>query len=956
MNGKFFLLLIAAIMILISPVFAQVELKTGSIYGLVIDEQEAPLPGVLIKLESDVTTAQTATTGSNGSFRFANLPPATYSALFSLQGFTEIKQENIGVHTGSQVELRIILKVSLIEELVVVGEIPPLDSKKTGSFEVYSREYLGNVPTAHDPWSLIDQTAGIDTNRYEITQQGKQAAFTARGARPGGTFVYDGIDLTDPIALGFSSTYFDYEALGEVQINTTGGISINMVTKRPGNRWAADASTYYSSDSLQASNTPDELVAMGLEDKSSRMDEITEYGFDLGGPLLKDKLFVWGAYRKYNLDVFTITNLPDSTELEDFNLKSNVTWSQEHESQFNYFLGTKSKFGFGFNPAIQAPETLWDQQNSDTLLPGVWSGQHTWTPSDHTIVTARYAYVGLGFKVVPRGGRDVPVILLQSIPRVENTWIFSNPNDRPTHDISVDINHFKEGWAGGDHEFKFGFNYRTVTFHTFSSYGNGILMSDYYQTVPGGPLTSGYLYAQHDSDGNGKTDHMNFLIQDTFRTQRLTLTMGLNFERSTGKNLPSTIRGVPGFETYVPAFDYPGGDPGIVFHTLSPQIGATYDLTGDGKTLIRGSFGRTYDVFTSDLATYSNPAYTANGAIFAYTNNNDDRTITPDEAVFLGYYGGLNNGIFDLNAFLAKTLYDKNLHPGWANEFILGFEREVISGLSLAVTYTHRNYRNQVKDLPVGISADDYVQRGTFTATTPLGNFSVPYFGLTSRQDGTRILTNLDGYKQSYDGVDIVARKRMNQNFMLNGSFTLQRERAHYEGGNSLGETGRAVGSAGALFPFDPGLTPFLEGQPYLVSPQFGLYSEWQFILSGIYQLPWDLNVGGSLKYRQGYPYVLVGRVPDPSFVAYYGTALHLILLEPYGSRRYDNLFMLDLQFEKAFDVGEFGRIALSASVFNVTNENTVLYRNNVLKTSTFNQIQEHLVPRIWRLGIRYSF
>jgi hypothetical protein len=955
MNCRRLWLLILIILATTLTVSAQVELKTGSIYGKVMDEKGSPLPGVLIALESDAQPDQTATSGSNGSFRFANLTPGDYTSTFSLQGFMEVKQENIQIHTGSQVELSIVMKESLTEEVVVVAGVPPLDTKKSGNFEVYSQEYLQKAPTAHDPWSLIDQTPGVDTNRYQITQQGRQASFTARGARPGGTFAYDGTDLSDPIAVGASSTYYDFDALEEIQINTTGGISINMVTKRAGNRWAANASYYYSSDSLQASNTPGELVALGLEDKSNRMDEVTEYGFDVGGPLVKDKLFVWGAYRKYDLNIFTITNLPDSTQLKDFNFKTNLNWNSSHESQFNYFLGTKDKSGFGFNPAIQAPETLWDQEKSSTILPGVWSGQHTWIPNDHLMLTARYAYVGLGFQIVSRGGTDVPVILLSSIPRIENTWLSSNPNDRPTHDVSVDLNYFKEGWVGGDHEFKFGFNYRTVEFHTFSSYGNGVFISDSTQTVPGGPLTSGYLYAEHGYDRKGRTDHVNFLVNDTFRAQKLTLNLGLRFDHSTGKNLPSSIGAVPGFESVVPAFDYPGGDPGIVFNTFSPQIGATYDLTGDGKTLIRGNYGRTHDIFTSELASYSNPAYTANGAIFSFINGNSDRTITPDEVNFLGYYGEIKQGVFDLDAYLAKNLYDKDLHPGYFDEFILGVEREIISNLSVAVTYTHRNYRDHIKELPFGVTADDYVPRGTFNATTPLGTFSVPYFGLTSRQNGTRILSNLDGYKQDYDGVDFAVRKRMSQSFLLNSSFTLQRERAHYEGGNALGETGRSVGAAGALFPFDPGLTPFLEGQPYLIST-LGLYSEWQLKVGGVYQLPWNLSVGGSLKYRQGYPYVLIGRVLDPSFSAYFGTAWHLLLVEPYGSRRYDNVFMLDLQFEKSLDMAQAGQLALLASVFNVTNENTVIQRQNLLTTSTFNRIEEHLVPRIWRLGLRYSF
>jgi len=162
------------------------------------------------------------------------------------------------------------------------------------------------------------------------------------------------------------------------------------------------------------------------------------------------------------------------------------------------------------------------------------------------------------------------------------------------------------------------------------------------------------------------------------------------------------------------------------------------------------------------------------------------------------------------------------------------------------------------------------------------------------------------------------------------------------------------VATGGVYFPFDPTNVPFSDGRPYTF---FDLYSEWNFKLNGIYLLPWNITIGGSLGYRQGYPYVLAGTIcDDRSLLEFAGTDRHLILLEPLGSRRYDNFFTLDLQFAKAFDVGEYGRMTLVADLFNVTNENTVLNRNNSVIARDFNVIQNHLTPRALRLGVRYSY
>lgn len=955
------------------PVLAQVATKTGSIYGKVVDDKGAPLPGVGITLESTVIPTQTATTGPAGGFRFANLPPAMYSVNFAIEGFTEVRQEDIRVSTGAGVQLQITLKPSLSEEFTVIGETPVVDTKKTGTSQSFSREYLDDVPSARDPWTILDQTTGVDSDRYNVagSESGQQASFVARGGSDDNTiFNYDGVNATDPGAMGASPTYFDFDAFEELAISTggndasvpTGGVVVNIVTKRAGNKWEGDGSFFFAGDSLQGDNTPDELKAIGA--KSNRLDEVKDYGFDIGGPLVKDKLFVWGAYRKNDIGLITTANTADKTELQDFNLKSNMNWNAANESQFGYFKGEKTKSGrAAISIAIQAPETLWDQTGTDTILPGIWTGQHAWIPNDHTIITARYGYIGLGFTLVPPGGKDIPMVYLSSIPRYEDTIFYVKPIDRPAHDIVVDGNYFKENLLGGDHELKFGFEYKTAKLHTFSSYGNGVFIVDYNQTVPGGPLTSGILYAQHYIDGHTKLDRQSFYATDTFRKDRLTLNLGFRFDHQTGSNLESTIPGVPGFESIVGAFNFAGNDPGITFNNISPRFGATYDLTGDGKTIIRGNFARYYDALNNAFITFANPTFVYNGAILPWTNLNGDRTITPNEITGgPTYYGGLNGPNFDQAAFDASHLVDPNLKNSNNLEYILGFERQVSTDISVSATYTHRNYRDTTVIVPNGVTAADFVPGGAFTANTVLGNFTVPYFVYGGSDNGDQIITNADGYQSKYDGVDLAMRKRMSNNFMVNAGFTLQKQKAHYDGNSALAFYIGDGGLSGQTFPFDPTNLQFLNDQPYAFAPggsgKSGVYpySEWELKLSGVYQLPWDLSVGAFGRYQQGYPYVLFASIRDGSLAPSLGTTSHLIMVEPFGSRRFDNIFSLDLQFEKGFDFGNYGRLAVSANLFNVTNTNTVIRRLRSVTSASLNRIDELISPRALRLGVRYSF
>src|SRR6187549_2080767 len=274
MRNKVLLALVVGVLAFTIPVFSQVATKTGSVYGKVIDDKGAPLPGVSITLESNVIPAQTASSGPSGGFRFANLPPGVYSVNFSIEGFTEVRQEEVRVSTGSQVQLEISLKPSLSEEFTVIGETPVVDTKKTGNSQNFGRDYLEDVPSARDPWTIIDQTTGIDTDRYNVagSESGQQSAFIARGGSDDQTtWNYDGVNATDPSALGASPTYFDFDAFEELAISTggndvsvpTGGVTVNIVTKRAGNKWEGNGSFFFVNDSLQGDNTPDELAAIG---------------------------------------------------------------------------------------------------------------------------------------------------------------------------------------------------------------------------------------------------------------------------------------------------------------------------------------------------------------------------------------------------------------------------------------------------------------------------------------------------------------------------------------------------------------------------------------------------------------------------------------------------------------------------------------------------------------------
>ena len=159
------------------------------------------------------------------------------------------------------------------------------------------------MPTARDPWSLLSQAPGVLVDRVNVggNESGQQSNFIGVGS--GGrdnTFAVDGVILTDMNAVGGSATYFDFGAFEEVQFTVssadvtvqTSGVTINQVTKRGTNEWRGNARYLDTDGSLQAKPK--------LED-GNKIDKVEEYGADIGGPLIKDHLWIWGAYGVSNI-------------------------------------------------------------------------------------------------------------------------------------------------------------------------------------------------------------------------------------------------------------------------------------------------------------------------------------------------------------------------------------------------------------------------------------------------------------------------------------------------------------------------------------------------------------------------------------------------------------------------------------------------------------------------------
>ena len=160
--------------------------------------------------------------------------------------------------------------MSTVQETVTVtGESPIVDTKQTGTKQTFTLEQLQSVPSARDPWVILQQTAGIAMDRENIggNMSGQQSNYVSRGANPtNNKWSLDGVDITDMSATGASPTYYDFDAFQEMTINTggvdvtqqTGGVGINLVTKSGSDTFRGSGRYYNTNDKFESNNITDE--------------------------------------------------------------------------------------------------------------------------------------------------------------------------------------------------------------------------------------------------------------------------------------------------------------------------------------------------------------------------------------------------------------------------------------------------------------------------------------------------------------------------------------------------------------------------------------------------------------------------------------------------------------------------------------------------------------------------
>ncbi len=635
-------LVIALALVLGLAPFVVAQTNKGNIYGAVTDTSGGVMPGASVTITGEFGT-NTTISDDTGKFRFLNMDHGNYTITVELSGFATQARE-IVLGSGINVDLNFAMNISGVEETITVtAETPVVDIRKTGTDETIQKDELEKVPSSRDPWALLRTVAGVQLDRVNVagSESGQQSGYQGAGAvADNNTWNIDGVPITDMAAVGASPGYYTYDTFDEINISTggsditaaTGGVHMNMVTKRGSNTPHGSFNFNWADDSLQSSNLPDELVGdsrLQGNDKADHVNNITDYSVDIGGPIWKDHMWGYFSYGKNQIDIIRLTQSPDQTTLKNMTAKWNYQVTEKDSVSYFFFLPSKIKVGrpTGTEGLVDTDEHLRDQGNAFPGQPhgfnkGEWN--RIWNTS--IISNIKFAVFNTGFTLATRApGVDEIVDFVRA---ETDGGAVDARFERPQTTLRGDVSWFASGW-GGSHEIKFGAGWKRAEADSINTTAGNKTQA----RINNAPDISQARFYR-DSFSGVQADYYHFYIGDVYTRDRLTVTFAGRFDHQKGINKVASVDGNPLIPDLLPGLNFGGGGQGINWNNFSPRIGMTYALDADFKTVLRASFNRYHGQLPTGLTSQDNPLGGRAYLQYNWVDANSDRVIQLPEVDF----------------------------------------------------------------------------------------------------------------------------------------------------------------------------------------------------------------------------------------------------------------------------------------------------------------------------------
>jgi hypothetical protein len=1057
--------LVLGLALLSVPVLKAQSVLEGKITGTVTDEKGESLPGVSVEIvgPSIMGTRATVTSGK-GSFVFLDVPPGKMTMTVSLTGFKTWVQENLILGAGSTLEINPVLEPGAIEEQITVLAASPIVDVKTSTVDSrLDSELLAKLPTSRDAfYDLSLTTPGM----FDVGSSGSwlPSPTAYGGSSMENVFLVNGVNTTNPRGAAFGSLVkVNYNAVEEVRVVALGsraeygsfsGAAIDVLTKSGSNTLHGNVAYYtelrggffkpnYPETQVGGSNVPlsgqyDWLFYLAGDRLAGQTLKNWEGNFTIGGPIIKDKLWFYGAF-----DYLRSAQLPVNWSLQntylgryaDLKLSAEPFAKARTWVSYHFEANRGDGWSWGSEPGWDTTMTYGQKNVNNTL-----SAQFQLLPSSTTILTAKY--LGFWTDDKPFIPEDRPansgfINWWKWGPSygVQGAFPYVEAQKSTRQTIQADVSSYVEDFLG-EHDIKFGVqytkgrgnwmggyfqNYANFTYPLggwwgyYSGLGYAIwaLQTQTWYNYGGFGFDDGLLFYNRQEHLNPfltvrTADSLGLFVDDQWSpTKRLTFNLGFRFDRMTTKygegkvfaylTQPSDIND-PSLEVLRTR---QGSSNIFDFKTISPRLGITYQLTNDGKTVVRANYGRYYMPLAVEFLRRFGPDMPfvdrhwqvygvpwdqvdldGNGYVDStgVSGVNELREAVRLLAPMLNSYdnGMLYEDISSDDYSWTLNVAD-NVKDTYTDQFSFNVERELMKNFSLSATYIYKHAANLFVNVPINTQTGQEWQYERFPFNPAFGDpvdlYSIVLQdyngdGVTDDND-IAFLGTLNDFRvenmQSYNytvGGELVKPQRTYQalQFVLNKRYS-----ERWQGLASLVYSWSNGTAQRTQRQNDNMMGPMITDDTWMASLNYIINNmdgrlpfvpTWEVKASGSYTIPYvEMDLGLRFRFHTGRP---LWRLESyPGHTQWGGPENSIIGVG--GGRIVDSttpyilpsLSIFDVRAEKAIRFGNYGSLHVVLDVFNLFNAADVVQAEY---SGLWGRITGISDARRFRLSFMYQF
>jgi hypothetical protein len=874
---------------------------TGGIEGTVTDANEAPLPGASVDLKSpSLQGPRSAVTNAAGRFRFPVIPPGTYTVTCSLSGFKKVERNGVKVNLDATATVLIRMEISVTQEIVVSGEAPVVDTNDAANGINIRQDVVQKLPLGRNYAQAVEINPGVGMDSGDT--QGRAMAFSIYGATSiENQYLVDGVNTTNVIR-GFQGKAISSEFVEEVQIKAGGyeaeygramGGIINVVTKSGGNDFHGDGFGYFNAKSLTAARKGTAETDQNYTGPPNGVDtsqaNVQDFGADIGGYAIKDRLWFFGAYNRVNSNVDQLTlagtglpnagqNFPITYHADLFSGKLTARPTDSTTIVGTIFGDPETRTGAlrnftSDNPLSQdgtrkigatdfavgitqlvGTSGLFDVRYSRHQDRYIVTGDGASIPAvyDYTQSLSNPTASG-GFGSI-RGFRDNNQSKRDAI-KGSGTLFFGPHEVKGGIDFENNLTQSTDAYSGGAELLKYACNTQVCT---GANAGNAFYYGHLFYTLSTDKTQLQNSFLPSGNTVSPRVYRTGAFLQDGWKPfANLSIHVGLRYDQE-------DVRQYDGTKIYnsqvVDASGkviQQGGQQFFLKNEWQPRIGIAWDPAKDGSTKVSASYGRFYYALPTDLTVRS-----YGGKIDATTFNYNSSALSLAQDPTIGRQAFTQGGFF-------PEPFQDNLKGIYQDEYALGFDKALSPSLSVGVRYTYRNLGRTIEDrcdfdagypeangntcviINPGSSSPFSTGQGVHTCD---GRDYIDASGNSSQSQCTGPQTTnvaVPAAERKFHGVEFVVKNRISNQMWAQFSYLWSHLYGNYNGEASIGEFAYPGGGQ-----TDPGINadfdyPLFEKNAY---GNLALDRRHQFRLDGVYTMPFGLSVGLSAHLRSGSP------------------------------------------------------------------------------------------------------